>query len=233
MRVLAIGAHPDDIELGCGGTLLRHRSSGDDVVLLVMTTGERGPQDSMSRVLEQQRAARLLGADLQWGGFDDGAVDGGTAGTQVVEQVLRWFRPDVVYTHSVQDTHQDHRATAQATLSATRRHCRVLHYRSPSTLNFCPQVFVDIDGLVEAKLELIRAHGSQVAGSSMIDLDVVEAEARCQGFQARVRAAEGFTTERFLWDPFAGRTTQAAEQSEVDASFHELEAALELWARER
>src|SRR5690348_4586218 len=57
MNVLAIGAHPDDVELGCGGALARHVAAGDKVTFLVMTTGERGPQDSVPRVLEQEAAA--------------------------------------------------------------------------------------------------------------------------------------------------------------------------------
>ena len=73
MRVLAIGAHPDDIEFGCGGTLLRHRLAGDAITLLVMTTGEQGPDGDL-RTREQEQAATLLGADLRWGGFLDGSV---------------------------------------------------------------------------------------------------------------------------------------------------------------
>ena len=72
MRVLAVGAHPDDIELGCGGALLAHRARGDEITLLVMTTGEEGPQDARSRIREQEDAAALLGATLLWGGFPDG-----------------------------------------------------------------------------------------------------------------------------------------------------------------
>ncbi|MCA1670813.1 MAG: PIG-L family deacetylase [Actinobacteria bacterium] len=70
MNVLVIGAHPDDIELGCGAALLAHRRRGDRVDLLVMTTGGRGPQDARSRVAEQEDAAALLGAGLIWGAFE-------------------------------------------------------------------------------------------------------------------------------------------------------------------
>src|SRR5579871_1121812 len=72
VRVLAIGAHPDDVELGCGATLAAHRARQDEVALLVLTTGEQGPQAAASRVEEQQQAADKLGATLYWGSFDDG-----------------------------------------------------------------------------------------------------------------------------------------------------------------
>jgi LmbE family N-acetylglucosaminyl deacetylase len=77
MRVLAVGAHPDDIELRCGATFLAHQARGDEVTLLVMTTGERGRQDARSRIGEQEDAAAILGASLTRGGFEDGNVPEG------------------------------------------------------------------------------------------------------------------------------------------------------------
>ncbi|WP_409331128.1 PIG-L deacetylase family protein, partial [Trujillonella humicola] len=68
--VLAIGAHPDDVELGCGATLLAHAAAGDTVTVLVVTGGEAGPGEPARR-LEQEAAARMLGARLVWGGLHD------------------------------------------------------------------------------------------------------------------------------------------------------------------
>ena len=71
--VLAVGAHPDDIELGCGGALAKHVAAGDRVTMLVVTRGEEGPGDSQERVREQLRAVEVLGVhELLWGqGFGD------------------------------------------------------------------------------------------------------------------------------------------------------------------
>lgn len=201
MRVLAIGAHPDDIELGCGGTLLVHRRAGHDLFMLVMTGGERGPRGMTTRRAEQEEVARALGAELRWGGFTDGAVDTGHDAVRVIEAAIASSRADVIYTHGVGDTHQDHRATAEATLAASRRNVRVLCYETPSSVAFTPHVYVDIDGLVEAKLDLLRVHLSQVLGNGPVDLEAVEAQARFRGHQGRVRHAEGFTTHRLLWEP--------------------------------
>jgi LmbE family N-acetylglucosaminyl deacetylase len=197
MRVVAIGAHPDDIELGCGGTLLAHRAAGDDVTMLVMTAGDIGPQGTVDRRQEQAEAAALLGARLVWGGFDDGAVPDGVDAVSVIQRVVA--DADVVYTHSVHDTHQDHRATARASFAAARRVARVLSYESPSSVDFEPALFFDVDGHVEHKLELVRAHLSQVLGCGLVDLEAVEAQARFRGFQARAQHAEAFEVHRFLW----------------------------------
>ena len=200
MHVLAVGAHPDDIELGCGATLLAHRLRGDDLTMLVMTTGEEGPQDSRSRVLEQEEAARLLGATLMWGGFGDCAVPTGRAAVRVVEEAIDASGADVVYCHAPADTHQDHRNVAAAVMSAGRRHQRVLQYEAPTSIGFVPTVFVDVAGLIEGKLDVLRAHTSQVLKNGLVDLEAVVAQARFYGFRARVRHAEGFQADRMLWD---------------------------------
>jgi LmbE family N-acetylglucosaminyl deacetylase len=200
MNVLAIGAHPDDIELGCGAALLAHRRLGDHIALLVMTSGEHGPQDGRSRVAEQLDAANILGAELYWGGFEDGAVPDGRASVDVIQSALAATGADVVYTHSPRDTHQDHRATAVASLAACRRTGRILLYESPTSVGFQPSVFVDVNGLVEDKVELLRAHFSQVLKNGLVDLEAIEAQARYRGFQSRVRNAEAFETHRFVWD---------------------------------
>ena len=209
MRVLAIGAHPDDIEFGCGGTLLRHRHAGDVITLLVMTTGEQGP-DGELRTREQEQAANLLGADLRWGGFLDGSVPASGDAVRVIEHVIAVTSPDVVYTHAPQDTHQDHRATSAAALAAARRVSRVLCFESPSSIGFTPTLYVDIAGLVESKLDLLRAHMSQVLHmGSLVDLEATESQARYRGFAARVREAEAFESHRFLWDPIVAERSNA------------------------
>jgi LmbE family N-acetylglucosaminyl deacetylase len=200
VRVLAVGAHPDDIELGCGGALLAHRARGDEITLLVMTDGAQGPQDARSRLGEQEDAAALLGAGLLWGGFRDGAVPAGPMAVDVVEQAMAKSAADLVYTHAPGDTHQDHRATADAVLAASRRAHRVLLYESPTSVAFSPSVYIDVNGLVEAKQNLVRAHMSQVLKNGLVDLEALEAQARYRGFQARVRHAEAFECQRFLWD---------------------------------
>ena len=198
-NVLAIGAHPDDIELGCGATLLAHRRAGHAVTMLVMTAG-RGDAEQRARPDEQEEAAALLGAALVWGGFQDGRIPGGEPAVAVIEDAIARADAEVIYTHGAADSHQDHRTVAAATAAAARKTQRVLCYETPTSLGFSPTHFVDAAGLVEAKLGLIRAHLSQVMKNGLVDLDAVEAQARFRGFQARIRHAEAFEATRFVWD---------------------------------
>jgi LmbE family N-acetylglucosaminyl deacetylase len=197
--VLAVGAHPDDIELGCGGSLLAHAAAGDAVTMLVMTGGESGP-GAAGRYGEQRTAARSLGAALRWGGLRDCSLVADAATVAVVESVLAEVQAELVYVHAPEDSHQDHRATAAATLSAARRLSRVLHYQSPSTLSFSPTVFVDVTAYLGGKLAALGAHSSQVEHSAMVEPDAVQASARHWGAQARIGYAEAFAPTRMVLD---------------------------------
>ena len=200
MKILAVGAHPDDVELGCGATLLRHHAQGDDVTVLVMTEGGRGELDGMSRQAEQEDAARRLGATLRWAGFDDGHVPSGPEAISVIDQALAESGATVLYTHAPDDTHQDHRATATASLAAGRRVPTILHYETPSTQHFEPSVYVDVSEYLEGKLAAVRSHLSQVLRAGPVDLDSLTAQARFRGTQGRVHDAEAFVTARLAWD---------------------------------
>lgn len=201
-NVLAIGAHPDDIELGCGGTLAKHNAQGDSVTLLVVTKGEAGPGDVSARVQEMDRSGSVLGADrVVWGDHPDGLVSTDELGlVHLIEQTIHTHGIDRVYTHSQADSHQDHRAVALATLGAARLTRCVLAYDSPSSLGFTPSVFVDITGYLDKKLQALSEHDSQIANSAMASQMLVTTNAGYRGFQARVEAAEGFIPVRLLLD---------------------------------
>ena len=213
MNVLAVGAHPDDIELGCGGSLVRHAAAGDRVTMLVMTTGERGPQDTVSRVREQEEAAAVIGASLVWGGFSDGAVPRDRDTVAMIDDVVRSFGAQVMYTHAPNDSHQDHVATSTCSLAAARRLGRVLCYQSPSSTSFEPTLFVDVEAedALERKLDALRAHRSQVLRCELVDLEAVEAGGRYWGHRARMRYAEPFETTRFVWEISAQGRAQTDE----------------------
>jgi len=200
VNVLAVGAHPDDVELGCAGALLRHVERGDDVTILVMTDGGRALLDDMSRRAEQHSAARVLDADVIWGGFDDGFVPDGPESISVIDDALASTDAEVLYTHAADDTHQDHRATASASLAAGRKLSTILQYETPSTRHFDPTVFVDVEASLDDKLTALRSHLSQVLRHGPVNLDAVEAQARFRGFQGRVAAAEAFEVARLAWD---------------------------------
>jgi LmbE family N-acetylglucosaminyl deacetylase len=198
--VLAVGAHPDDIELGCAGTLAAHRAAGDSVTMLVLTGGQNGPGANADRRAEAEAAARTLDCLLVWGRLVDCAVSPDSGTIAAIENVISGVEADVVYVHAPEDSHQDHRAAAAATMSAARHSSRILHYRSPSTVRFEPSLFIDISAHLDRKIAALSCHNSQVQGSAMVDPEVVAASARHFGAQARVRYAEAFAPARFVWD---------------------------------
>ncbi|MGH4032274.1 PIG-L deacetylase family protein [Actinomycetota bacterium Odt1-20B] len=210
--VLAVGAHPDDIELGCAATLRAHVLAGDRVVMLILTDGCNGPgAGAQLRRTEQDRAARRIGAEVRWGGFRDGELGDGLETIRTIEGVLKETGATTVYTHGPDDTHQDHRAASRAASSAARHAERLLFFESPSSVNFQPQLYIDVSGCAETKLQSLRAHASQVSGSRKVDLRAVDALMRVRGFQSGVEEAEGFRVRRFVYDPRADARLPLAE----------------------
>jgi LmbE family N-acetylglucosaminyl deacetylase len=199
--VLAIGAHPDDIELGCGGAILQHAAAGDRVTMLVMTKGEVGPGRVADRVREQEHSCALLGAsDLVWGNIPDCKVSlYELEVVHTIEDAIREHRADIIYTHSLSDSHQDHRSVAAATTGAARKCGTILSYDAPSSLNFRPSVFVDVASVMDKKIEALLCHASQVAASEMVDDHRVRAQATYRGHEARLLAAEAFEPVRATW----------------------------------
>jgi LmbE family N-acetylglucosaminyl deacetylase/ActR/RegA family two-component response regulator len=176
--VLAIGAHPDDIEIGCAGALLEHREQGDDVVLLVITGGEQGGDASL-RAQEAMSAARLLGAELVHHELPDTSVPESGETIEIISGVIEQHRPDVVYTHSLNDNHQDHRNVHRATIVAAREVPNVFAYQSPSSaIAFSPGRFVDITPFMDAKLRALREFRTQHQIRPYLEEDLVVATAR-------------------------------------------------------
>jgi LmbE family N-acetylglucosaminyl deacetylase len=178
--VLAIGAHPDDVEIGCGGILVCHNALGDDVNVLTLTGGEVGGVVS-ERVDESRRAAELIGARLFLAELPDTRINVSDGGIVIgtIERVISEVRPTIVYTHSHNDVHQDHRNVHDATLVAARNVPRVYCYQAPSTnIDFRPTRFVGVDDWVDRKVEVIGAYGSQVKIRRYLQEDLLRATAR-------------------------------------------------------
>lgn len=201
MRILAIGAHPDDIEFGCGGTLIKYARQGHEVFLLVMTDGSGGG-DAVIRRAEQEASARILRASkLFWGEYPDTAISLDRTLIQRIEGIIQEVQPEFIFVHHGDDTHQDHRNLSISTVTATRYTRNVLFYEGPTTQNFSPSVFVDIASVLEDKIGSLQAHGSQV-GKTNIEglsiLDIARSSSHFRGIQGRVRDAEGFVPLRLF-----------------------------------
>jgi LmbE family N-acetylglucosaminyl deacetylase/CheY-like chemotaxis protein len=176
--VLAVGAHPDDVEIGVGGLLAAHRAAGDDVVVLTLSRGARGGA-SDDRQGESLAAAEQLGARLFLRDLADTQIPASDPTVGIVEEVVREVRPTVVYTHSRHDRHQDHRAVHDAVMVGTRDVPTVACFQSPSaTVEFRPNRFATIDDFTDAKLALLDCFASQRGVRAYLEPDLVLATAR-------------------------------------------------------
>ena len=201
MNILAIGAHPDDIEYGCAGTLVKYADRGHHIYLMVLTRGQEGGSSEI-RQQEQEAAAEIMSAHkIFWGGYHDTQLPLNKELIEKIEDVLAKVNPDLILVNYGDDTHQDHRILAQATMSATRYVRNVLFFEVPTTQNFNPQVFVDISDTLERKFKVLEAHTSQVMKTNIEDMYIIElaqANATFRGIQGRVKFAEAFAPLRLF-----------------------------------
>ncbi len=201
IRVLALGAHPDDIEAGCGGTLIKYALNGHRVFQMVMTSGEQGGRAAVRRREQQQASKQLHIEKIFWGNYRDTGLPAGQGLIQKIERVVKAVDPHFIFVHYHDDTHQDHRNLAISTITATRYTRNVLFYEGPTTQNFSPTVFVNIDSVLEQKIAALEAHRSQVMKTNIEGLtivDIIRSSAHFRGIQGRVRNAEGFVPLRLF-----------------------------------
>ena len=203
VNVLAIGSHPDDIELGCSATLSRLKNEGCKLYLLVLTKGEASG-DSQIREKECEQSAELLGVEkLFFGGLRDTRITDGIETIRVMDKVIEEVEPHMIYTHSTKDTHQDHRYTAYASLSAGRRVKKIYMYESPRAFReFVPHVYVEVNDEIKVKSKLISLFPSQHSKEWWAigpkTLHAWEGLASYRGFQAGVQWAEAFEVGRLV-----------------------------------
>lgn len=191
VAMLVVGAHPDDVEIGAGGTIHRRIDEGWDVTILTLSQGAGGG-DPERRGAEAHRAAEAMGAGLVLKDLPDGHMTDDSGTVRIIEDVVADTRPDVVLVHSANDTHQDHRAVHRATLVACRQVQRLACYQSPSaTVGYHPNRFIDLrETDVKAKLAAIGAHHSQAASRWYLDEDLLRSTARYWGRFTQTRYAE-------------------------------------------
>ncbi|MDA4117186.1 MAG: PIG-L family deacetylase [Thaumarchaeota archaeon] len=161
MNILAIGAHPDDIELGCGGLLIKAAREGHDVFMYTLTRGGASGEPR-ERTEELKRSAKFIGAkDVQIDDFEDTKLTPGPELINHIESYLHVVDPDLIIMHSEKDIHHDHRAIATATIEAARASSNILSYEIPLTKEFQPEIYYDISDVIDEKVELIEIFWSQ------------------------------------------------------------------------
>ncbi len=219
MRILAIGCHPDDLEIGCYGTLAKYAQQGHEVSVCHVANGNLGHVEILPEELrkiryeEAEAAAAVIGAkhysvdcgDLYVTADDDELV-------RRLAKVVRTVRPELIITHYESDYMNDHVQTYQAAMGASfaaslphwdlnaeeppAETCPIYHMDTLSGLNFTPTEYVDITDTIEIKLKALSCHHSQIDWMREHDhidfLDFVRCCSRVRGFQSGVAYAEGF-----------------------------------------
>ena len=207
MNVLAIGAHFDDIELGCAGALARHVGKGDKVYAYIATvSGFKNVNNEVVRTNETaleegKKAMEILGVDLLCGAFNTLEVEFVEALNVEILKIVEEKKIDLVYTHWHGDIHHDHKAVSLASLHSSRHVPRLLMYRSNwyhSTVDFRGNFYVDITDYWGKKEETILAHKSELERTRYNWLTFFKNEAENAGQRIRVKYAEVFEVIKWL-----------------------------------
>jgi LmbE family N-acetylglucosaminyl deacetylase len=206
-NVMAIGAHPDDIEFGCSGTLMRHVQDGDDVTILVMTNSQStdGVTGKVIRTgtqlyEEAGNAAEIIGAELIMLSYTDLYVPFSFDSVSDIERYIKRDQIDTLYTHWAGDSNQDHIATYRASIAAARYVPNVFCYEQipiprHTENEMKPTYYSDITAHFEDKLRIANCHKSQIKKYAKVGFDVpknLETLARYRGIQANTTFAEAF-----------------------------------------
>ena len=208
MNILALGAHSDDIELGCGGSLARYASLGHNIYLYVAT--KSGYSDSKGNLIrsdnqaevEATEAASIIGAkEIFFGGFDTFQLEFNESLNSSILKILERYKIDMIFTHWSGDIHHDHQSLAKATLHSTRHVKKILMYRSnwyQSTNLFFGNYYIDISNHWEVKEAAINCHESEVGRTNGAWLNFFKNEAENCGLKIGVKFAESFEVVKFL-----------------------------------
>jgi len=207
MNVLTIGAHFDDVEIGCGGTIAKHIADKDEVIAHVITNSKYNNYDGTSlrtqeaALIEGKEAARILGYHLICDDFETKQVKFNHLLVEAINRTIDIYHIDMIYTHWDYDVHQDHQAIGKATLAAGRKVNRLLMYQSNMYVNsvaFQPNFFVDISQFAELKLSAIKAHKTEVEKFGPKWLDFWHNTIRNNGQRMGVEYAEAFHLVKYL-----------------------------------
>jgi LmbE family N-acetylglucosaminyl deacetylase len=207
MNVLAIGAHFDDIELGCGGALAKHVANGDNVYAYVATkSGFTNYKNIEIRsddvaIQEGEAAMKVLGVKLIKGSFKTLEVEFSDELNLEILEIVESSKIDTVYSHWVGDIHHDHQSVARASLHACRHVPRQLMYRSNwyhSNIDFKANFYVDISNFWELKKKSIEAHVSEIDRTGRKWIDFFYNEAKNSGQRIGVEKAEVFEIIKWL-----------------------------------
>ena len=223
MNILAICAHPDDIEVNCAGTLLKYHQQGHNIYIALTTSGNTGSnligskaETARIREAEQLKAASYLDAKVRFLRFDDEGLQDCPASRRAVLTAIRWANPDIILTNGYTDGSTDHAVTAELVtrviLSVGGRHHnaelppidkkpQVFFFTAGGNIENNPRAYVDISDVIEIKKKMLYCHESQYMWmQEFMEGDFCDAmlgTCAMLGQQAGYKYAEGFTAFDF------------------------------------
>jgi len=210
MNILALGAHHDDIELGCGGTLAKYSSEGHKVFGVVLTNSlteydlRSIVRNKSSIEAESKRAAQLIGMeliDLEYPQADNGKLVYSADLMRKIEDIIDRLDIDTIFTHWIHDMNTDHRATADLTIVAARHSKTILMYRSnwyqPGP-PFNGIVYSDISDHIKAKIDSLYAYEEEIRNRGSEWIDTFIQREKTNGFKLDIGYAEAFEPVQLL-----------------------------------
>jgi LmbE family N-acetylglucosaminyl deacetylase len=222
MKVLVVAAHPDDEVLGCGGTIAKYASQGDEVFVLILGEGitsryekrEKANMDEIEKLRAQAlKAYKILGTKKTFFyNFPDNQMDSVPLMDiiKVVERHIDIVEPEIIFTHSISDLNIDHKITNQAVITATRPYEKnkvkkiyafeilsSTHWNFSYERMFTPNVFFDISDYLDKKIQAMAAYETEVRYSPHPRSEkIMRALSEFRGSQANLHAAEAFELVR-------------------------------------
>lgn len=220
MNILAVGCHPDDLEIGCAGTLAKYASLGHKVFMCHVANGDKGhavimPEELRKiRTKEAEAAGSIIGAEVINLDVPDTQVNSYNEDTvNKMIDVIKYSKPDVIITHAPQDYMRDHQEVNKivfnASFSSSVPHVftknefypkipPIYYMDTLAGVNFLPTEYVDISDTIETKLDMLRCHDSQISWMLEHDhidfIDFVRTVSKFRGLQCGAKYAEGFTS---------------------------------------
>ncbi|MDD5774130.1 MAG: PIG-L family deacetylase [bacterium] len=216
MNILAIGAHPDDLEISGAGTLAKYRQKDYNIYMVCVTDGRYGRTCEPKKMIEIRKteafeSAAVIDAELRWMGYSDLGIEENLALRNEIVEIIREIKPEVIITHDPSSFNPDHKMVSKTvseslipcittTLESKYSACEkmpILYFMSTVCgTGFFPEQYVDISDTLETKLEMLSKHKSQLEVYTKYEsrdlLKFVEAKAFTLGFSCGIKYAEGF-----------------------------------------
>ena len=202
MKILVVGAHPDDIEPQMGGTIAKLTKNGHDVLILQFT--DTGEELNNIRTFESIDAARILGAKIKHLHYDQNNFSFKRETIKSLDRIVEEYKPDEIYTCWEYDSHQDHQVVSKIVLASSRKNNANVYFFEPiipggiTPYGFNSNYFVDITDTMEIKIKSIMAHKSQVEKFGKRWLDAIYGRASLRGFQINTKYAEAFQIVKMI-----------------------------------